>query len=256
MQWKEVAPLSSQTEETWLTLSVQLLGLSVDEWAQRRTDECCQLCLCVKVTPEQVLTVRTFVGKQIHLCKGHHLFQGVLSLSLFSLHPSLSLLLLCPAFRLLLQPELLSWGIPVIGWLQLCLPGREKHRLQHYQHSVATNLTARPRLATLQLSLDSSRELVLHANRVGTLFSNWLPLALCLHVTHKHTHSHTSHYSQHSSPSSTLSPLQERKLSDCLNWIDNIHMHLANTPVQCKKQTNKHACKILKCKLVPNGCLL
>lgn len=172
---REMKGLHASTDkaETWLVLSVELIWLVL---AQRWTDESCQLYHIVKVSLEQVLTVRTFVGKQIHLCKGHHLFQGILfhSVSLYllvslSLSHVLSLFLLFPALCLLLwlQPEFFSWITPAIGWLQVHLPGRETRGLQHYQPSLATNLIARPWVATLQLSLDSSRYPALHANRDG-----------------------------------------------------------------------------------------
>lgn len=113
--------------------------------------------------------------------------------------------------------------MPVIGWSQLRLPGREKRRRQRYQHSVATNLIARPRVATLQLSLDSSRYAALHANRDGHPLLQLAavgPLPAC--HPHTQTHIHTTHYaSQHSSPlvsfttraaeeTVTLSPLSRR----------------------------------------------
>lgn len=69
------------------------------------------------------------------------------------------------------------------------LPGRERHGLQRYQNSAATNLIAWPRVATLQLSLDSSGYAAQHANQDGHKLSPtgrcW-PSA-CMSPSHMHS---------------------------------------------------------------------
>ena len=213
---------TEMVEETRLVLSVQLMRLSVDEWTQRWTNEGRQLRLCVKVTVEQVLTAGTFVGKQIHLCKGHHLFHLTLSLFISSSF------FLCPASsssHLLSVYSSSSWVIFMKNsscrWLVI---GREKRRLQHYQHSVSTNLAARPRVATLQLSLDSSRyPPALHANRDGLPLLQLAaagPLPVCHPLTPTHTHTPATMLANTHPLLSALPPVQERKLSQRLHWGD------------------------------------
>lgn len=84
-------------------------------------------------------------GKQIHLCKGRQLFHDTFSHFMPSSAPTI-VSFSCWLIWLQLS-RLLSWEAPCVSDCQWC-------RLQHYQQSVASNLIARPRVATLKQSLD------------------------------------------------------------------------------------------------------
>lgn len=152
------------------------------------------------------MTARTFIGKQIHLCKGHRLFRGVLApslaVSLFLFISGLSLtVLLLSVYSSGLRSSC-CWSTPAL---------QRKPTDCTISAFIVTSLMAGPLVATFQLSLECC-----DGSRMGAHFSNWLSSALCLHVTHLQTH--TRHYtSQHSSSMSALPPMQERKVSHCLH---------------------------------------
>lgn len=80
---------------------------------------------------------------------------------------------------------------------------------------------------------------------MGTHFSNWLPLALCLHVTHSQppTHKHTHQQPQQPTLIPPCQLYHPCRRGNChtvsAEWTfrsDDIHKHLANTYVQCKRK--------------------
>lgn len=228
---------------------VELIRVNVDDWVQRWTDESRQLCLRVKVTLEQVLTARTFVGKQIHLCKRSP-FVPWHSLSLRVFHLSLSLSLSClnslgapfySLFTSLAPAWLIFMRNASCQWLQLLLPRREK--LQTAALSAFSDHQPDCTAMGGYITAVSGQQQVPSPAcqpRWAPTSPTGCPLALCLHVTLSPSLTHTAAATQASThpPRQLYHPCRRgncHTLSAEKTFCpDNIHTHLANTYVLCK----------------------
>lgn len=173
---------STDIAGTWLMLSVELIWLVL---ARRWTDESCQLCRIVKVTLEQVLTARTFVGKQIHLCKGHHLlFPFCLSLSPHLFLPFARPALSCSLFTSL-APAWVIFMSNVCRWL---VAGPSARQRDARTAALSAFTSRQPDCTAMGGYITAAGTRPRMPAEMGAHSSNRLPLALCLHVTHSQIH--------------------------------------------------------------------
>lgn len=237
--------LGTSTGTAEMRCPVDLGRLRVDEWAQRWEQMSGISSVSVWRSPWrrfrqcECLLVNKSILTKVTICFSLSFFITIIIFNLSS--PSLScthsLPSLAPA-RLLSTHSLAA---------SLC---KEKRRPRYYQRSDASNLIARPRVATLQLSLDSSRYPELHASRDGHPF---LQLAAVGPLPARHPACKASQHSSPAPPSAVPPYAGEETVTVPQLSRRFIQKHLANTYVQWRK---KHAYKMLRCKLAVRECLV
>ena len=187
------------------------------------------------------------VGKQIHLCKGHHLF-----LFLHPLFISSSSLLLSVYFSSLsyFREDFLS----LAGRSSVCQTAALSAFSSHQPDCSATGGYITAVSGQQQVPGAACQPICAPTSPTGCC---WPSACTSPTHTHTHTHTHTSLYArQHSSRLvSFTTRAGEETVTLSPRSLHNIHKHLDNTYVQCKKKKS-HAYRIFKWSLAVGGCLV